>query len=69
MGQVLTTSLPQLFSRVAALLDIPTNNVREFQRLYILTNTCYRLSFFYYSHRRGGGQMESQRSLDYQCHF
>lgn len=38
----------KLFSQRTALFHIPTSNVWQFQILYILTNTCNILSFFFF---------------------
>ena len=35
-----------MFSKVAAPIYVPINSVLEFPFLYILTNTCYFLSFW-----------------------
>lgn len=41
--------LPKLFSKVAAPFYIPTSSLWRFQFLHILSNTCYRLSFWWSS--------------------
>lgn len=60
---------PKLFSQVAALFYTPTKNVWRFQRVYILTNTCYCPSFFFYYSHPNWVKVVSHGSFYYQCHF